>query len=66
VADLGKRLADPDSPLAASMLRDIQAGKPIEAEHIVGDMLSRAKATGRAATLLRAAYAHLEAYAAQR
>jgi 2-dehydropantoate 2-reductase len=66
VADLGKRLADPDSPLAASMLRDIQSGKPIEAEHIVGDMLSRAKAAGRAATLLRAAFTHLETYAAQR
>ncbi len=64
--DLGKRLTDPDSPLAASMLRDIQGGKPTEANHILGDMLARARATGRTATVLRAAYAHMEAYAAQR
>jgi len=64
--DLAKRLTDPDSPLAASMLRDIQGGKPTEADHIIGDMLSRTRATGRPATLLRAAYSHLQAYAAQR
>jgi 2-dehydropantoate 2-reductase len=66
VADLNKRLTDPDSPLAASMLRDIQGGKPIEADHIVGDMLARARTAGRPATMLRVAYAHLQAYAAQR
>jgi 2-dehydropantoate 2-reductase len=64
--DLGKRFTDPDSPLAASMLRDIQGGKATEADHIIGDMLTRARAAGRPATLLRAAYTHLEAYAAQR
>jgi 2-dehydropantoate 2-reductase len=66
IAVMHKRLSDPDSPLAASMLRDIQGGKPIEADHIVGDMLARAKAASRPATVLRAAYAHLEAYAATR
>ena len=64
--DLAKRLTDPDSPLAASMLRDIQGGKLTEADHIIGDMLARARAAGRPATLLRAAYTHLQAYAAQR
>lgn len=64
--DLHKRLTDPDSPLAASMLRDVLGGKPTEADHIVGDMLARARATGRPATVLRAAYAHLQTYAAQR
>ena len=63
--DLGKRLTDPDSPLAASMLRDVLAGKATEADHIVGDMLARARASGRPATVLRAAYCHLQAYAAQ-
>ncbi len=64
--EIGKRLTDPDSPLAASMLRDIQGGKATEADHILGDMLARARAAGRPATVLRAAYAHLQAYAAQR
>jgi len=64
--DLGKRLTDPDSPLAASMLRDVQGGKATEADHIVGDMLARARACGRPATVLRTAYSHLQAYAAQR
>jgi 2-dehydropantoate 2-reductase len=29
------------SPLTASMLRDIQSGAPIEADHIIGDLLAR-------------------------
>ena len=60
------KLTDPDSPLAASMLRDLQRGGAVEADHIVGDMLARARAAGRPAPLLRAAYAHLQAYQSQR
>ena len=41
-------------------------GGPVEADHIVGDMLERVRALGRPATLLRAAYALLEVYQAQR
>jgi 2-dehydropantoate 2-reductase len=48
------------------MLRDLQRGGPTEADHIVGDMLGRAKALGLPATVLRACYAHLQAYQAQR
>ncbi len=59
-------LTDRDSGNAASMLRDLQRGGPVEADHIVGDMLARVRATGRPATLLRAAYAQLQAYAVQR
>jgi 2-dehydropantoate 2-reductase len=36
----------------------------VEADHIVGDMLARAKAAGLAAPMLRAAYAHLQVYQA--
>ncbi|MQP76154.1 2-dehydropantoate 2-reductase [Stenotrophomonas sp. MYb238] len=54
------------SPIKASMLRDLEAGQRVEAEHIVGDMLERAQAAGQAAPLLRAAYCHLQAYEAQR
>jgi 2-dehydropantoate 2-reductase len=58
-------LTDRDSANAPSMLRDLQRGGAVEAEQIVGDMLARAEALGRPATLLRAAYAQLQAYQAQ-
>jgi 2-dehydropantoate 2-reductase len=54
------------SAFTASMLRDIEAGGRVEAEHIVGDMLRRARAAGADARLLAAAYCHLQAYEARR
>lgn len=54
------------SPIKASMLRDLEAGQRVEAAHIVGDMLERARRAGHAAPLLQAAYCHLQAYEAQR
>jgi 2-dehydropantoate 2-reductase len=59
---LQSRLTDPGSPLAASMLRDLTRGGKIEGEHIVGDILARARAAGREAPLLAAAHTQLEAY----
>lgn len=55
------------SPLTASMYKDIARGAPVEADHIVGDLLSRA-APGHAAapSVLRTAYVHLKAYEARR
>ncbi|MDR1076220.1 MAG: 2-dehydropantoate 2-reductase [Xanthomonadaceae bacterium] len=53
------------SRLTASMLRDLQAGYPIEAEQIVGDMLQRARRAGQDAPLLTMAWCHLQAYQAQ-
>jgi 2-dehydropantoate 2-reductase len=44
------------------MLRDVRGGHRVEADHVVGDMLARAVAAGRPATLLKAAYAHLKIY----
>ncbi len=58
-------LTAPGSTLAASMLRDIERGAPIEADHIVGDLLRRGAGTGDH-PLLRIAYAHLKAYEARR
>lgn len=52
------------SPLTASMAKDIEKGAPIEAEHIVGDLLARG--AGTAAPLLSMAYAHLQTYQARR
>ncbi len=51
-----------DSGLKASMLRDLEAGQPVEAAQIVGDMLARVRETGRNAPWLMAAYVHLQAY----
>jgi 2-dehydropantoate 2-reductase len=59
-------LTMPGSTLAASMLRDIERGAPIEADHIVGDLLQRGTGKDRDYPLLRIAYAHLKAYEARR
>lgn len=54
------------SPLAASMLRDVQADAAIEADQIVGDLLQRRSAPSHPAPLLSSAYTHLKAYEARR
>jgi 2-dehydropantoate 2-reductase len=54
------------STISASMLRDIERGAPIEADHIIGDLLRRGEKTGRDYPLLRISYAHLKAYEARR
>jgi 2-dehydropantoate 2-reductase len=56
----------PGSTIAASMLRDIERGAPIEADHIVGDLLRRGETQPRDYPLLRIASAHLKAYEARR
>jgi 2-dehydropantoate 2-reductase len=55
----------PDSLMTASMFKDIERGSPIEADHIVGDLLQRGGA-GHSLSLLRVAYAHLKAYEVRR
>lgn len=55
-------LTEPGSSFAASMLRDIEAGRRIEADHIIGDLIARAEATGVATPRLRTTYCHLKAY----
>jgi 2-dehydropantoate 2-reductase len=54
------------SALTASMLRDIERGAPIEADHIVGDLLRRSGNDGGPSSLLRTAYLHLKTYEARR
>ena len=54
------------SPLTASMFRDIKAGAPIEADHVVGDMIERGDAAKVPVPKLRIAYTHLKAYESQR
>ena len=59
-------LLDPASQWSASMLRDMEAGNPVESDHIVGWMLDRARAHGLEADLLALAFTHLKAYEARR
>jgi len=54
------------SPLTASVFRDIKAGAPVEADHIVGDMIARGDAAKVPVPRLRIAYTHLKAYENQR
>jgi 2-dehydropantoate 2-reductase len=56
----------PGSTVTASMLRDIEKGAPVEADHILGDLLARSADPANAGSLLRVAYAHLKAYEARR
>jgi 2-dehydropantoate 2-reductase len=59
-------LLDPTREWGASMMRDIGQGMPkIEADGIVGDMLSRADGFGIDAPVLRAAFVHLQVYEIQ-
>jgi 2-dehydropantoate 2-reductase len=56
------------STLTASMLRDIERNGPIEADHIVGDLLHRGQKHGVSGpdSFLKIAYTHLKAYEARR
>jgi len=54
------------SPLTASMFRDIKAGLPVEADHVVGDLIARGDAAKVPVPRLRIAYTHLKAYERQR
>ena len=54
------------SPLTASMLRDLESDGAVEADHIVGFMLGKARAHGVDDTMLTVAYTHLKAYEARR
>jgi 2-dehydropantoate 2-reductase len=62
LAEMRKSLTDPASTGTSSMYRDLQQGRPIEAEQIVGDMLARGARHKLATPLLAAAYAHLSVY----
>ena len=61
-----KRLTDPQGTWNASMMRDMEAGNPVEADHIVGWMLERARKHSIDDTLLSLAYTHLKTYETRR
>ena len=54
------------SPMTASMFRDLRAGLPVEADHVIGDLVARADAAKIPVPKLRIAYTHLKAYEKQR
>lgn len=64
LADHMQRMTDPKASITSSMYRDMLKGAPVEADHILGDLLSRAQ--GVATPLLTAAYIQLKIYEAQR
>jgi 2-dehydropantoate 2-reductase len=66
IAAARKRLMDPDGLWSASMLRDMEGGGSVEADHIIGWMLERARRHGVDDTVLSLAYTHLKAFEQRR
>jgi 2-dehydropantoate 2-reductase len=66
LANTRTMLTAPGSEFVASMLRDVERGAATEADHILGDLLSRRAEGGDPQSLLRIAYAHLKVYEARR
>lgn len=63
----GRRtLTDASSTRTGSMLHDLEAGLPVEADHIVGWMLEKARVHAVDHTVLSHAYTNLKAYEARR
>jgi len=54
------------SQMTASMFRDIKAGAPVEADHVIGDLIVRGDAAKVPVPRLRTSYTHLKAYEKQR
>ena len=66
IATIHSFLTVKGSKFTASMLHDLEKGAMVEADHVVGDMIARAKKAGIATPNLRMAYAHLQVYSVQR
>lgn len=67
MATIEKTVSNSESTQSASMHKDMEKGLPIEADHVIGDLLARVPA-GREDDypLLRLVYWHLKAYEARR
>jgi 2-dehydropantoate 2-reductase len=55
----------PGSPLATSMFRDMQQGRAVEVDQILGDLVARARSFGVAVPLLTAAFISLRVHDAR-
>jgi 2-dehydropantoate 2-reductase len=58
-----RRVTEPGSPFTTSMYRDLEEGRPIEVESVIGDLVDRGSALGVPTPLLGACYARLCVYA---
>lgn len=56
-------LSDVNSTLTSSMLRDLESGGLLEAEHIIGDLCDRGRGLGVSTPLFDIARIHLQAHA---
>ena len=65
-AEYHRLFHDTSSTYTASMLRDLENGGRVEADHIVGYAVMAATSNGVDAALLDAAYTHLKAYEERR
>jgi len=61
-----ERLTDVKGNWSASMMRDLESGGQVEADHIIGWMLERARQHGVDDTILSLAYTHLKTYEQRR
>lgn len=59
-------LTSEGSQMTASMFRDIKVGAPVEADHVIGDLIARGDAAKVPVPRLRIAYTHLKTYEKQR
>jgi 2-dehydropantoate 2-reductase len=59
-------LTDTASTLTTSMYRDMKTGQRVEADQIIGDLVTRAAAAGVATPLLSAAFTRLKVYEQRR
>lgn len=65
VAGFQRVLTNPKSSFNSSMYRDMQNGLPLEGDHLVGDMVRRAKRAGVDCSMLEVAEAVLQVYSAR-
>ena len=66
LAEARARLIQPGSGFTASMLRDIERGGPTEGDHVLGDLIARARGFGLATPLLEIARCHVQVYERRR
>ncbi|MBK1659901.1 ketopantoate reductase family protein [Paracraurococcus ruber] len=66
LAEYRALFADPAAGYATSMLRDLEAGGRIEADHILGFLLQAARAAGLPTEIHEAAFLHAKAYEQRR
>jgi 2-dehydropantoate 2-reductase len=61
-----KLFGDRDSPITASLMKDVEAGGRNEADHILGWLAEAGERAGVDTTLQRAAWVHAKAQAERR